>query len=194
MPSRRARVEGRRAVTFIELAIVLVILSLLVLVSAPTLKGYYKRTQLSTAAREFIALARYARQSAIMRNSATELRIDFKHDCYQLVLDPKERSDFRTSYKEELNEMERVRDLGSSRQTLYFKTVESATDPFGAEQIVKIRFFKNGSVSASTIVLADSDNNQMTIEIAGATGAIRVYRGAPRPADAAATPTPEPTP
>jgi len=178
MPSGAHRYP--RGATFIELMVVLMVLCVLAAASAPMLKGYYQRNQLRAAAREFAALARYARQTAILRNGNTEIHIDFKHDRYRLVLNPRERSDFLISRKEDLNEAERVRELGSAHQKVFFKTVESATDPFGSEQIVKIRFFKNGSASASTIVIAGADNSQMTIEIAGATGAIRTCRGAPR--------------
>jgi type II secretion system protein H len=173
----------RRGVTFVEIMVVLMILSIMALVSVPTLKGYYRKNELKVAAREFVAVARYARQEAILRNSPTEVQIDFKHDSYRLVLDPMKKSDFRSSHRESTGEIEQEHVLATATQKLFFEKVESATDPFGAKGIARIRFFRNGSVSASTIVIASPDKRRMTVQIAGATGAMRVYQGEPEVPD-----------
>lgn len=161
--------------------VVLVILSIMILVSIPTMKGYYRKNELKVAAREFVATARYARQMAILRNKPTEIQINFKKDTYRLVLDPVKKSDYRSSSEKAPDSMQQEHELATRTQKIFFEKVESSTDPFGTDQTIRIRFFKNGSASASTIVISSPDKRQMTVEIAGATGAVHVSEGEPKP-------------
>lgn len=169
-----------RAVSFMEIMIVLVILGIMIAVTIPSMKGFYQKNQISAAARELAQVARYARQQAILRNATTEIRLDIDENRYRLELEPEStnRRRSRSSRRDRSQPMERVRYLDAKREEIFFKLVESTTDPFGRDNVAKIRFFKNGAASPSTIVIA-RDSRQMTIEIAGATGAIRVYEGPP---------------
>ena len=188
---RRWSAASRRGVTMIEMMAVVLILALFAVLAIPRMKGVYQRNELSAAARQFAQLARYARQNAVLRNRTTELHVDFKNDLYRLVLDPSADKPLITGSQRQPGGMERIHILGGKSRRLFFKSVVSATDPFGREQLVKVRFFKNGSASASTIVVADENDNEMTIEITGATGALWVYRGPPLEAEPPEPPDPD---
>jgi prepilin-type N-terminal cleavage/methylation domain-containing protein len=170
----------RRGVTFLELMIVLAILSVFLVFTFPMMKGTHRRNQLNAATRQFALLAKYARQEAILRGKTTELRVEIQKNSYRLVLDP-EKESARNSGREDLREIEKTRELDAQRKRIRFSQIESATDPFGHEQIARIKFFSNGSASASTLVIEDLDKRQMTVEIAGASGAVRAYSGPPEP-------------
>jgi len=167
---------ARRGVTFIELMIVLVILSVFLVLTFPMMKGTHRRNQLNAAVREFVLLAKYARQQAILRGKTTELRVEITKNAYRLVLDP-DKEPARNSRGDNPSDIEKPRELGAQRKGIFFSKIESATDPFGHEQIARIKFFGNGSASASTIVIEDPEKRRMTIEIAGASGAVRAYSG-----------------
>lgn len=169
--------------------VVLFILLIMALVSVPTLKGYYRKNELKAATRQFVAIARYARQEAILRNSPTELVINFKKDSYYLVLNPMKKSDYRSSREKVVDELQQEHFLATSTQKIFFEKIESATDPHPKQEFVRIRFFPNGSAASSKIIVSSPDKQRMTVEITGATGGIRVTYGTP---DQAVTNPPQP--
>jgi prepilin-type N-terminal cleavage/methylation domain-containing protein len=185
-----------RGVTFLELMVVLVILAVFCVFSFPVMKGTHRRNQMKAAVRDLVLLAKYARQEAVLRGKTTELRLDISKNRYRLALEPEEKSS-RSSAPENKRAIEQIHELDPQKKQMFFKSVESATDSFGRENIAKIRFFSNGSASPSTIVIQDGTNErrQMTIEIAGASGAARAYNGPPQPPpEASPEATPEATP
>ncbi|NQU44978.1 prepilin-type N-terminal cleavage/methylation domain-containing protein [bacterium] len=171
-----------RGVTFLEIMIVLVIMGIFLILGIPSMRGYYEKNKLNAAARELVQIARYGRQQAILRSHATELRIRIDEDRYQLVLEVEQEKMPGGSRRrsQSPNRMAGVRNLDNEKGRIHFEMVESATDPFGADELARIRFFKDGSASPSTIVISGEKKNLMTIEISGASGAIQAYEGAPR--------------
>lgn len=168
-----------RGITLLEILIVLVIIASMALVSAPTMKGFLQKSQLKAAVREFTGVARYARQAAILRNTTTEIWIDFDKDTYQLHVDPLKNTNYRVRNQKKSDTMGQLRQLNEGSQKLFFRTVETAAAK-DKDRYLKIRFFKNGSATPATIVIANSTKkNEMTIEITGATGTVRTYYGSP---------------
>ncbi|MBN1868653.1 GspH/FimT family pseudopilin [Candidatus Sumerlaeota bacterium] len=169
-----------RGVTFIEIMVVLLILGVFSMVAIPSMRGFHRQGKLSAAVREFVLTARYARQQAVLRNHSTEISIDSKSDTYRFVAEPDERRTHATS-RNNRSEMEQVRKLGGTEKNrIHFATVEIGTDPFGRGESAWLRFRKDGSASACTVVVADATGQCVTIVIAGATGAVRTYAGPPR--------------
>ena len=171
----------QRGMSFIELMTAIVILLVCLAFAAPEMRNFYKRNHLSAAAREIVSLASYARQSAVLSNRSSEIRIDFKGNQYRLVMNPDEgKKAFSSRGSDEpKSEIEQFRSLGTGTHPLYFKAVTCAMTSGKDDSIATIRFYKNGSATPATIVLADKDERVMTIEIAGATGGARAYMGLP---------------
>jgi len=184
--SHRPRRPRRRAVTLIELLIVISILALVIVVSIPTMKGTYRRNRLAGAGREFALAAKYARRQAILRNHTTELRIQRKKGLYYLSLDPGRKKTYRGSGASlEARPMERIRQLSEGTRDIRFESIVTAADSRREKSDVsKISFHRDGSASACTIVIADADDRRMTIEVLAATGAVRVYQGSPEEREA----------
>lgn len=176
-----------RGITLLEILIVLVIIASMALVSAPTMKGFLQKSQLKAAVREFTGVARYARQAAILRNTTTEIWIDFDKDTYQLRVDPLKNTNYRVRNQKRSDTMGQLRQLNEGSRKLFFRTVETAAAK-DKDRFLKIRFFKNGSATPATIVIANAtQKGEMTIEITGATGTVRTYPGPPREPEAVPT-------
>jgi prepilin-type N-terminal cleavage/methylation domain-containing protein len=169
-----------RAMTFLEIMVVVVIIGVMSVVTAVVWEGTYGKTQMTSDARSFMSLARYARQQAITRKHTVELRVNFETDRYQLQLDPDKKKSYIVSGDQEPREIEQVRQFGSKRMPISIVTMQGPTVPTGGEKIVPIRFFRNGSATPTTMVLSDKEKKTMTIEILEATGAVRTYAGPPK--------------
>ena len=170
----------KRGVTFIEIMVVLLILAVFMVVMIPSMKGFHRQGQVNSAVREFVLAARYARQQAVLRNHTTHLVIDSEHHAYRLVLNPNEKKRYRTS-REERGDMEEEHRLSETlKRRIRFKSIFCATDPAMRSKQTQIEFYKNGSASAATVVIADVEERCMTVEIASATGGVRAYAGLPR--------------
>jgi Tfp pilus assembly protein FimT len=171
----------KRGMSFIELMTVIVIIMVCLAFAAPQLGNFYRRNHLSASAREIVTLANYARQSAVLTNRSTEIRIYISRNEYRLDLNP---DDNKKSYisrrsDEPKTEIEQMRGVGANNHPIYFKTVTCAMTSGRDDNTATIRFYKNGSATPATIVLADKEEHCMTIEIAGATGGARAYMGLP---------------
>lgn len=161
--------------------VVLIIMMAFVGLSFPVIKGVHQKGKMNAAARELAITARLARQEAILRGQTVELHIDFQRDRYWIDLAPGfDRDGVYTSREEDRESIEEVHTVEDKLGGLYIQSVQSATDPFGSEQLVRIKFFKDGSATPSTVLLADGKPRYMTIEIAGATGNVRAHKGPPK--------------
>lgn len=169
----------KRAFSTVELMVVMIVLSVFLLFSMPLMKNAHKRNKLEAAAREVTVLARYARQQAILRNQTTELRLDIPENRFRIELNPEGEEGRRNSRRNHNRNIEKAHYLDKKHNRIYFKKVESVTDPFGRDKIAHIKFFKNGSASPSHILIADDEDKKITVEIAGASGAVRMYKGEP---------------
>ena len=179
-PFLRHRLRRFRAVTFLELMIVLIIMMVFVGLSFPLIKGAHSKSKMAAAAREFAMTVRLARQQAILRHQTVEVCVEFEKDRYWLDLRP-EGDNRRTysSYREKKEEIERMHEVSNKHGGLALHSVQSSTDPFGGKPVIRIKFFKDGSASPSTVIFGDEKPRYMTVEIAGATGNVRAYAGRP---------------
>jgi type II secretion system protein H len=160
------RPRRSRAVTFLELMIVLVILGIVLAVSLPSLKTTYQRGQLSSAAREIVALLRVARAEAIFREHPIEVRFDLAGDRYRLdLLEPD--TDKHHRYNEpRISEIEQIRYLPRDVSFAEISTEAEATDK---PNVAKVVFFPNGSATGASIILENVRGRKMKIELAHAT-------------------------
>lgn len=73
---------GRRAFTLIELMLVMAILLVVLAVSFPSLRGFFRGRHLDHEARRFISLTRYAQNRAISEGYPMVLWVDVKAGTY----------------------------------------------------------------------------------------------------------------
>jgi prepilin-type N-terminal cleavage/methylation domain-containing protein len=172
----------RRAVTLIEIMVVMTILSIFLLVSVPSMRGLHERNLISTAAREFCAQARYARAQAILHNQTVELRIDTEKHRYRVEIPSvSEGGGVRVGGRRVADTREEYKYLDGKKMRVFFSQIEAAMAPVKDGQELVLKFHKDGSASAGTVLIADKKDRRMMIEIAGASGAIRAYKGLPQP-------------
>lgn len=81
---RAAACVARRAFTLIELVLVMALLTIIVSVSLPTLKGFFKGRDLSSEARRFLSLTHYAASRAVSEGIPMELYVDMQQKVYGL--------------------------------------------------------------------------------------------------------------
>ena len=72
----------RRAFTLIELILVMALITIVVSVSLPSLKGFFKGRDLDSEARRFFSLTRYASSRAVAEGVPMELYVDTQQRLY----------------------------------------------------------------------------------------------------------------
>jgi prepilin-type N-terminal cleavage/methylation domain-containing protein len=74
----------RRAFTLIELILVMVLITIVVSVSLPSLKGFFRGRDLDSEARRFLSLTRYGASRAVAEGIPIELYVDTAQKLYGL--------------------------------------------------------------------------------------------------------------
>jgi len=74
----------RRAFTLIELILVMALITIVVSVSLPSLKGFFKGRDLDSEARRFLSLTRYGASRAVAEGIPIELYVDTEQRLYGL--------------------------------------------------------------------------------------------------------------
>lgn len=176
---RRATQQG---VTFVELVIVVVILSILLVFAVPNMRGVYERSKLVSASRQIISLIRYARAESITGEREIELNFDIEKNKYWLDLKKFSRilgSGDRKAERPELIEQEL-----SLPQFVYFSKVTTEDDEKGLEKAGIITFYPDGSATGASIVLVNKSPRKkspeyLVIEVSHATALPDVYQMSP---------------
>ena len=75
---------SRRAFTLIELILVMALITIVVGVSMPSLKGFFKGRDLDSEARRFLSLTRYAASRSVAEGIPIELYVDTAQKLYGL--------------------------------------------------------------------------------------------------------------
>lgn len=176
----------QRGVTFIELVIVVMILSILLLFAVPNMRGVYERNKLVSASRQIISLIRYARAEAITGEREIELTFDVERNKYWLDLKKFDRilgSGDRKTERRELIEQE-----NSLPQFVYFNKITTEGDEEGQEKTDVITFYPDGSATGASIVLVNKTPRKkspeyLVIEVSHATALPNVYQMSPEELD-----------
>jgi prepilin-type N-terminal cleavage/methylation domain-containing protein len=178
----RVRIATQRGVTFVELIIVVVILSILLVFAVPNMRGIYERNKLVSASRQIISLIRYARAESITGEREIELNFDIEKNKYWLDLKKFSRilgSGDRKAERPELIEQEL-----SLPQFVYFSKVTTEDDEEGREKASIITFYPDGSATGASIVLVNKTPRKkspeyLVIEVSHATALPDVYQMSP---------------
>src|ERR1051325_10767326 len=83
-PIRNDNPSGARAFTLIELILVMAMLLIVLAVSFPSLKGFFRGRDLDSEARRFLSLTRYGQSRAISEGVPMSLWIDARDRSYGL--------------------------------------------------------------------------------------------------------------
>lgn len=170
--------EQQHGFTIAEILLVLFIIVLIGTVGGGICVGTYKRMLAEKAARDFAYAAKYARITAIERQSPCRMLLNPEKNAFALLVYQLDQETGRT-------EQVPMRDL-------YFKKpVEFGGDvkfegikitPVGAEQITQdeqpetIVFSPNGTASSAIVQIGDGKNHY-TVSICAATGRAKMYTG-----------------
>jgi len=167
----------QRGFTIAELLLVIAVIAFLAGIGGGIYVGTYKRMLAEKAAKEFLLAAKYARITAVERQSPCEMALDADKSRFSLLV-------------YELNE-----DTGQSEQVpvrnLYFKPVQFGGDvkfediritPISSEEETKtseeekIVFSAKGTAQSAVIQIGDG-RNHYTVSICAATGRATMYFG-----------------
>jgi prepilin-type N-terminal cleavage/methylation domain-containing protein len=166
----------RRAMTLLEMTVAILILGIMLAIVLPNFGPLRVRGQLRTASRNLAALLRYARSEAIYGHKTVYVRLNVESAQYRLDL----MIDSKPAEKREGKEIylvEALRDLPDSvyiERVVLYGPAEDRHD-----KIVELEFTPRGQATPATIVLANTKDKAMTIDLFGTTGAVEAYAGFP---------------
>jgi Tfp pilus assembly protein FimT len=180
----RAGRVNEKAMTLLELTIVVVIMSIMMIFAIPNMRGFNEKNKLITSTRKIISLVRYARAESITGEREIEIRIDIKKQRYRLDLN-KLNKRILGSADRKAQRREQFEHIQYLPRNITFKEVVTEDDPLGQEKIVRIIFYPDGSATGTTIVLENkvprkgAKIRHMIIEIAHSTALPEVFNMTP---------------
>lgn len=169
-----------RAMTLIELLLVIVVLAALMAVGLPRLTGTNERAALTTTARDLARLANYARQSAISQQARVAIHFSEESRTWQLELPPPPEDDRRARRRNErlLSDEEQPRKLHDKVSFVEFQRDGAKIQP-DRRTGVTVEFYPNGTSNGLAVVLANTKGRKMSVAIERATGRVSAYDGEP---------------
>lgn len=180
---RRGKPNGIRLVlntsgfTVVEVLLVVVIIALIASVSGGFYAGTYKNMLAKKSARDFLLAAKYAKITAIERQSPCKIEVDTANNRFGLVIE---------QFNEETGETEQV-----MVRDFYFKPVKFGGDikfediriksadseeGFEADEQNTIVFSPNGTARSALVQIGDGKNHY-TVSISAATGRAKMHFG-----------------
>lgn len=171
------RLRAPRAMTLMELMIVVTIIIVLMGVSFPTMRSMHQRGQLRSSARELMGLMKLARTEAVLNERPTSFFMDT--DSREFWLDlrepaPPPGSASRSTAKRLKSEAEEKRALP---RDVWFEEVSAYDKNVIQRKIVAVDFFPDGSATPTLLTLAHRNGDRMTVELVKATGLPELSRG-----------------
>lgn len=167
--------RARSGMTLLEILTVITILAVMLGVAFPMMRGMNEQNKLRSAAREIVALCRYARTEAVFGERMTEVFLDV--DKNQLWLDLREpdpkTGEYRPSKNHKRKQIERVRQL----EKVNFDEVTAGESSIVKDKLLAIDFYPDGTCSPMFITLANANGSKMTIELLRSTGLSEISRG-----------------
>ena len=159
---RGARCKG---MTLLEIMTVITILAAMMVVVFPRMVNMHNKNKMRAAARELVALMKYARTEAVFGERTTEIFLDTgKNEFWLDLREPETNEKGRgRSTKAKKRQLEQKRQLGDK---IFIENVQTVEDNVIKDKIVAIDFFADGSASPTMLTLGYTKNDsKMTIEV-----------------------------
>jgi len=149
------------AFTLLELVLVMAIITVIVMMAVPTLRGFGRGRAVSDTATQIIALTEYARTQAIATGQSYRLNLDAAGRRYFLTADQGDGT---------------FAELGeeSGRPFTLPETVNLQWDAPQQSDGQYVTFLPTGRVEPSTLILSDTENNVVQVASQSASEAYRV--------------------
>ena len=160
------RFRPQNGFSFLELALVVFILSLMAVLSLPRLGDFLWSSRMDAAVRSITRTVTYARSSAATSAGTLYLHVDMAQRRYWLSRDPSRES--KPERREDLAEVHRLPD------SIRFRDVITAGRGRVAEGRTTIRFAANGTVETADIHLRGPSDRDYTISVHPLTGRVKV--------------------
>jgi hypothetical protein len=145
------RHHSLRAMTLIELVLVMGLLATVLAISAPQLARFFSGRALAEEVRRFIALTRYGREQAISESVVMELWMDPEEGTYGL----RPQIDYRSNPLDPI-EFTLHRDL----------SFDIASDDLNKDNVARILFWPDGAIddqSVQSILISEKDGPSVEI-------------------------------
>ncbi|HSB04619.1 MAG TPA: GspH/FimT family pseudopilin [Thermodesulfobacteriota bacterium] len=159
-----------RGFSFIELIVVLVLLSLSIALIAPSLSRFSKSVELKTAVKKVAAILRYSRSEAI--NKGKVYQVIFDSNLMVVKVQAVEPEDQEEQEKKEAKDTSKVYALPSSIQMKEVK-VESTQYP---SDLPAIEFYPNGGSNGGDILLDTQSEKGYKIKVNFLTGTVIIEK------------------
>lgn len=175
--------KSRRAFTFIEVMLVVVMIGILLAVVLPNMAGVREKTALKTAAKDISAGGILARQLAVAYGRPTALAFDPEAQVWNIDLDPKTEDASLANWRkrgrrdDDMTSDERERPLPPR---VKIATLRQGDVDAKLTEPLRLTFYPNGSCSGLAIELVNSRDRRMTVDFSTASGQPEVYIGSPK--------------
>jgi prepilin-type N-terminal cleavage/methylation domain-containing protein len=153
--------------SFIELMVVLVILSLSISLVTPSLSRFLRTVELKGAAKKVSGILRHGRSEAV--NKGLVYQIFFNADLREIGVQSRE----STKVKEEVKREELPKKVYSLPEGIQIKKVDVASPQY-ATDLPTIEFYPNGGSNGGSIFLDGRDRNGFHIEVNFLTGIVKI--------------------
>ncbi len=180
--------------TLIELALVVLLLSIITALGVPNFRSLYKKSELQKVAADLSGTLRYAQQRAVMNRVPIRVVIDVDDEKFYVPVEKQEerrhyrsRSYRRRNSRADARNTRRVREIQEIHSRLpdgfIFEFVyKVASDDEVRRGEGEIYFYPDGSADASYITVlrlanSRSEESRLFIKISPATGAIQSMEG-----------------
>jgi type II secretion system protein H len=172
-----ARHIGRhvaRGMTLMEIMTVITILAVMMALTFPTMRNFNEKNKLRGAAREIVALMKYARTEAVFGERTTEIFLNLEKRQYWLDLREVDPKTGTLNPKRKKKQLEMLREL---HKDIYFDEVTTYDSNIVKDQLIAIDFFPDGTASPIMLTLANKKGSRMTIELLKSTGLSEISAG-----------------
>ena len=142
----------RAAFTLMELILVMIIMTLVLALAAPSLSGWRRGARLRDAVQEFIAQTQFARTQSISEAAVFRLTIDTQTAAYQLTME------------NATGQFEAVESDLSSQVTLPEGYRIELRKPQAGMEDASIRFYPNGRIEPAVVVITADDGDTAQIQ------------------------------
>lgn len=151
----KRRFSYEKGFTLLELILVMVIISTVLAMAAPSLRGFFSSRKTHDAAANILSLIRFARSQAITEGHTYRLNFDFEKGVYWLT------SNAEGAFSNLNTEFGRKFQLPDDTTIEIDKDDEDDHDKEGS--CVYIAFFSQGMAETGTIILTDRSGEEIEI-------------------------------